>query len=61
MQHIAVFDLIGFALDAELASLFRARFTLASDIVVIGDGLGTDKALFKVAVDHTCGARGKPA
>ena len=51
MQHVAVLHHIFLAFQAELAGLARARLALVGDIVVIGDGLGADKALFEIRMD----------
>jgi hypothetical protein len=61
MQNVAVLDLIGLALDAELARLFRPGLAVAGDIVVIGYSLGADESLFEIAMDDPGGARGQPA
>src|SRR5579862_3338688 len=51
MHHVAILDDVILALEAELAGLARAGLALARDIVVVGDGLGTDEALLEIGVD----------
>ena len=59
MQDVAILDLIGLALDAELARLLGPGLAIARDVIVIGDGFGPDEALFKVTwmTPAACGAR----
>ena len=58
VHYVAVFDDIGFAFGFHLARFFGTLFAAQGHEVVVADGLCTDEATFKVAVDHTCGLWG---
>src|ERR1700732_4765931 len=52
MQHLAIRDEIVLAFEPEFARLPRPRLAMKSDIVDISDGLGANKALFEIRVNH---------
>src|SRR5436305_4810288 len=52
MHDVTVGDDIVAAFEAEFAGLARAGFSPESDVIVVGDGLGADEALFEIGVDH---------
>src|SRR5690606_40130205 len=41
VQHVAVLDLVGLALDAELAGFLGAGLALAGDVILVGDRKST--------------------
>jgi hypothetical protein len=55
VHDLAVFDLVGLSLDAQLAGGFQGG--LAAVLFQVGDAvdLGADEALFEVGVDHAGG------
>src|SRR5262245_40896698 len=57
MHHVAVGDDVFLAFEAELAGIAGTGFAVQRNIVLVGDGLGADKALLEVGVDHTSRAR----
>src|SRR5690606_14739729 len=57
MHHIAVGDDIFFAFKAHLASILGALFTAEAYVIIIGNRLGTDEALFEIRVDDTGSGR----
>src|SRR5271165_4342544 len=52
MQHIAVLDDIILAFEPEFAGLPRPRFALKRGEIRVGYGLGANKTLFEIGVDH---------
>ena len=52
MHDVAVGDDIFLAFQPQLAGVAGAGFATQGDIVGIGDGLGADKALFEIGMDH---------
>ena len=53
MHHIAFLDDVFLALETQAPCFFRTILTIAGNVVVVADGLGADKALFKIRVDLT--------
>ena len=51
-DHVTVGYHIFLAFLAHLASITRALFAAAGHVIGIRDGLGADKALFKIRMDH---------
>jgi len=57
VQDIAVLDDIFLPLQPELARIARACFAIASDVVVIGDGLRADEAFLEIGMNDAGGLR----
>ena len=58
VHDIAIFDDVIFPFSAHLARFLGALLTLVVDKVFKGDGLGANKAFFKVSVDLASRLRG---
>ena len=54
MENIAIAGDVVFPFGAHFSSVFRALFAAVGDIVVIGDGFGTNESAFKVGVNDAC-------
>src|SRR5690348_9794821 len=52
MHHVAVLYDVVFSFQTEPAGVARARFAVAGDVVVIGDGLGADEAMLEIGVNN---------
>ena len=61
VHNVAILHDVFFALDVEQAGFFHGGFTAVFQIVVILDNLCTNKAAFKVGVDHARTLRRFPA
>ena len=61
MEDVAVLHNIVLAFLAQLAGVAGSGFAVQGDIVVIGDGLGTDETALEVAMNLACGLRGLAA
>src|SRR5690348_8352770 len=59
VEDVAVLDRVILAFEAELAGIACPCFAAEYHIVVIGDGLGADEALFEVGMNHA-GGFGRP-
>src|SRR6516165_4121158 len=57
MHDVAVGNDIILAFEAKLAGIAGAGFAVERDVVGIGDGLGANKALLEIGVDHAGGGR----
>ena len=58
MENIAILDEVFRAFDPELASLLGPDLTITGDIIIIGDGFGTDEAAFEIGMDNPGGVGG---
>ena len=58
VHDVAVLHNVFFALYAHFAGFFNGGFGAESNVVVIFDDLGADKAFFKVGVDNAGALRG---
>src|SRR3569833_363906 len=60
-HDVAVLDDVVLALVAGLAVFLGCDFAAEGDVVVVGDGLGTDETAFKIGVEHSGSLRGPGA
>ncbi len=57
MHDVTVLHDIVFALKSQLAGIARACLTAASDVIVVGDGLGTNKTPLEIGMNDARGLR----
>ena len=51
MKNISIYDLIVCTFDTQFSCITGTALTLAGDVVVIGNGLGTNESALKVGMD----------
>ena len=57
MHHVAILHDVVLAFQPELARIARARFAVAGNIIVIGNGFGADETMLEIGVDHASALR----
>jgi len=57
MHYVAVGDDVFLAFEAHAAGVAGTGFAVERDVVVIGDGFGTDEAFFEIGVNRSCRLR----